>query len=45
MSGLGQWVWLTILLAGIGLDLVYDWVEEGYRNVAPKKLIAELGPR
>ncbi|GAA5019537.1 MmcQ/YjbR family DNA-binding protein [Actinopolymorpha pittospori] len=45
MSGLGQWGWLTIPLAGADLDLVRDWVEESYRNVAPKKFVAELGRR
>ena len=45
MSGLGQWGWLTVPLAGIDLELVRDWVEESYRNVAPKKFIAELDAR
>jgi YjbR protein len=39
-SGLGQWGWLTVPLAVVELDLVYDWVDESYRNVAPKKRTA-----
>ncbi|MFC7625260.1 MmcQ/YjbR family DNA-binding protein [Microlunatus sp. GCM10028923] len=42
-SGLGQWGWLTVPLdRGVDLRLLCDWVEESYRIVAPKKLIAEL---
>lgn len=42
MSGLGQWGWLTVPLAGVDLNLLRDWIDESYRNVAPKKLVAEL---
>jgi hypothetical protein len=45
ISGLGQWGWLTVRLATVDLDLVYDWVDESYRNVAPKKLVALLDAR
>ena len=45
MSGLGQWGWLTVPLADADLDFVRDWVEESYRNVAPKKLVGELDSR
>lgn len=45
MSGLGQWGWLTLHLADTDLDLLHDWTEESYRNVAPKKLVAELDKR
>lgn len=45
MSGLGHWGWLTVPLAGADLDVVRDWIEESYRNVAPKKLVAELHSR
>jgi predicted DNA-binding protein (MmcQ/YjbR family) len=41
-SGLGQWGWLTIPLSAGDVALVCDWVEESYRLVAPKRLIAEL---
>lgn len=44
-SGLGQWGWLTIRLSAVDVDLVCDWVEESYRNIAPKKLVAELDAR
>jgi hypothetical protein len=38
MSGLGQWGWLTIRLAEAAVDLVEDWIDESYRNVAPKRV-------
>lgn len=41
-SGLGQWDWLTIPLAGADIRFLRDWVEESYRIVAPKKILAEL---
>ena len=41
-SGLGQWGWLTVSLRDVAVDLVCDWVDESYRNKAPKKLVAEL---
>ena len=44
-SGLGKWGWLTVTLAVADVDLIYDWVEESYRNIAPKKLTAELDRR
>ena len=45
-SGLGQWGWLTVPLdGGAGVGLVCEWVEESYRNVAPKRLVAELDAR
>lgn len=44
-SGLGQWGWLTVPLAAADVDLLGDWVEESYRNVAPKKLVRELDRR
>lgn len=45
-SGLGQWGWLTVPLAApVDVDLLADWVEESYRNVAPKKLVRQLDDR
>lgn len=41
-SGLGQWGWLSIPLAGAKTALLDDWIDESYRNVAPKFLVAEL---
>ena len=45
ISGLGQWGWLTVRLAAAAVPLVCDWVEESYRNVAPKRFVAELNAR
>jgi hypothetical protein len=42
MSGLGQWGWLTVRLAGVDVALACDWVEESYRNVAPMRFVEEL---
>ena len=44
-SGLGQWGWLTVPLSVVDAELVCDWVDESYRNVAPKKLVQELDSR
>ena len=46
-SGLGQWGWLTVPLDAPTIDvgLVCDWVDESYRNKAPKALVAELDRR
>jgi predicted DNA-binding protein (MmcQ/YjbR family) len=41
-SGLGQWGWLTVALGSVDVDLMCDWVEESYRNIAPKNLVAQL---
>jgi predicted DNA-binding protein (MmcQ/YjbR family) len=45
--GLGKWGWVSVPLVGeaSAVDLVCDWVEESYRNVATKKLIKELDAR
>ncbi|MCP9208214.1 MmcQ/YjbR family DNA-binding protein [Streptomyces sp. NEAU-Y11] len=42
--GLGRSGWVSIPLAGgaPGADLLCDWVEESYRTIAPKRLVAEL---
>ena len=43
--GLGKAGWVTIPVAGLGGDdaeVLHDFVEESYRNIAPKKLIKEL---
>jgi len=42
--GLGKAGWVTVPLKapGVGLDLLRDWIEESYRIVAPKRLVAEL---
>ena len=46
--GLGQHGWVNITLRGTGappLAVVKDWIEESYRLVAPKRLLAELDAR
>jgi predicted DNA-binding protein (MmcQ/YjbR family) len=42
--GLGKSGWVTVPLRapGVTIDLLRDWVEESYRIVAPRRLIAEL---
>jgi predicted DNA-binding protein (MmcQ/YjbR family) len=42
--GLGTSGWVTVPLRapGVTLDVLRDWVEESYRIVAPKRLVAEL---
>ena len=43
--GLGKSGWLSIPLRSKGpsYGVLTDWIEESYRLIAPKKLIAELG--
>jgi predicted DNA-binding protein (MmcQ/YjbR family) len=46
--GLGKAGWVRIPLAEKGApaaELLCDWVEESYRVIAPKRLIAELDTR
>jgi len=40
--GLGKSGWVTVPRAGLPLDVLRDWVEESYRIVAPKRLVALL---
>ena len=40
--GLGKAGWVSIPFRTTDVDLLEDWVEESYRNVAPKKLISQL---
>jgi len=42
--GLGRAGWVNVPLDSpeVDLDLLRDWVEESYRIVAPKRLVAEL---
>ena len=42
--GLGKAGWVTVPLRapGVSIDVLRDWVEESYRIVAPKRLVAEL---
>ncbi|MEV2233232.1 MmcQ/YjbR family DNA-binding protein [Streptomyces phaeochromogenes] len=46
--GLGKAGWVRVPLEEKGApaaELLCDWVEESYRTIAPKKLIAELDAR
>ena len=45
--GLGRsgWVTLPLRAPGVTIDLLRDWIEESYRIVAPKGLVAELDGR
>ena len=45
--GLGASGWVTVPLRaeGVKIALLRDWVEESYRIVAPKRLLAELDAR
>ena len=45
LSGLGQWGWLTVHLRRVAVPLACDWVEESYRNVAPRRFAVELDGR
>ncbi|WP_171166909.1 MmcQ/YjbR family DNA-binding protein [Streptomyces sp. I05A-00742] len=42
--GLGRAGWVSVPLGGGGtpVELFCDWVEESYRTVAPRRLVAEL---
>ena len=43
--GLGKWGWVTVRLDHPDAPdegVVEDWIEESYRAIAPKKLIAQL---
>jgi predicted DNA-binding protein (MmcQ/YjbR family) len=42
--GLGKSGWVTVPVRGDGVSiaLLREWVEESYRIVAPKRLVAEL---
>ncbi|MFJ4982279.1 MmcQ/YjbR family DNA-binding protein [Streptomyces sp. NPDC088732] len=45
--GLGRAGWVSVPLAGgaPAADVLCEWVEESYRVIAPKRLIAELDAR
>jgi predicted DNA-binding protein (MmcQ/YjbR family) len=42
--GLGKAGWVTVpyRATGVSLPILRDWVEESYRIVAPKRLVAQL---
>jgi predicted DNA-binding protein (MmcQ/YjbR family) len=45
--GLGRAGWVNVPLhtKGVTLEILRDWIEESYRIVAPKRLVAELDRR
>ena len=43
--GLGRHGWVTVPVSGGAVDLLQDWIEESYRTIAPKKMVAELDAR
>jgi predicted DNA-binding protein (MmcQ/YjbR family) len=40
--GLGKAGWVTVPFGDAPLDVARDWIEESYRIVAPKRLVAQL---
>ncbi|MER5783669.1 MmcQ/YjbR family DNA-binding protein [Streptomyces mobaraensis] len=42
--GLGRagWVSVPLVAGGAPVELLCDWVEESYRTIAPKRLVARL---
>jgi len=43
--GLGKAGWVTVPVVDLDEETLCDWVEESYRIVAPKRLVAELDAR
>jgi predicted DNA-binding protein (MmcQ/YjbR family) len=46
--GLGKSGWVTLTLTGaekFPIGIVKDWIDESYRAIAPKKLVAQLPAR
>ena len=43
--GLGRSGWVTVPVDAASFDVLRDFVEESYRLVAPKRLVAELDGR
>jgi predicted DNA-binding protein (MmcQ/YjbR family) len=46
--GLGRGGWVTARFErgdDVPVDILCDWIEESYRTIAPKKLVAELDAR
>jgi predicted DNA-binding protein (MmcQ/YjbR family) len=40
--GLGKAGWVSVKIGSLDPGLLMDWVEESYRNVAPKTLVSQL---
>jgi predicted DNA-binding protein (MmcQ/YjbR family) len=43
--GLGRHGWVTVPITDLPTELLEDWIEESYRTIASKKLVAELDAR
>ena len=43
--GLGRHGWVTVPVDETTPDLLQDWIEESYRTIATKRLVAELDAR
>jgi predicted DNA-binding protein (MmcQ/YjbR family) len=43
--GLGRHGWVTVSIADTPVELLEDWIEESYRTIATKRLVAELDAR
>lgn len=43
--GLGRHGWVTVPVGETPRELLLDWIEESYRTVATKRLVAELDAR
>ncbi len=43
--GLGRHGWVTVSVVETPVELLRDWVEESYRTIATKRLVAELDAR
>lgn len=43
--GLGKAGWVTVPYPRLPLDVARDWIEESYRIVAPKRLVAQFDRR
>lgn len=43
--GLGRHGWVTVPVVSTPPDLLQEWIEESYRTIATKKLVAELDAR
>ena len=45
LAALGKAGWVTVPVSGLASETLREWVEESYRIVAPKRLVAELDGR
>jgi predicted DNA-binding protein (MmcQ/YjbR family) len=43
--GLGRHGWVTVPITDTPTELLLDWIEESYRTIATKRLVAELDAR